>query len=502
MTKERSNYYIIKQSKGTLWAFFYDFVDGICCMTYTYDSWSKKQIIYKNGAKNFSVYLDTNDKIYVFCQDTSGNIVLCQYSSSKWTSQILLYSKSGFLDSLHFDAIINGEDLFLFYNLKDPHTNRHALVQQIAIKGTKWNTPSLIDYIEPLENHPFSVYKTSNNNILLFYQKYQDTFQLGYKKYLETTKTWSEFSSFDHNKTKFVDKSILIINKNFQTLYIKKEKYYSTLFYRLKTASKWEEPIKLFEKSNITSCSLFTIDNHLWATWVCDGTLYSCYSTDSGNTFSPPTAYINERTLIPIKAHYQNNVLEEKKHLFTNEIYINSSENLEFLIIPDIFPAITGNTINLEENFIVPTEKVDNYLNEIKSHIKQVYEEIYLCKKELREKNNQISQLKYTLKIKKQDLSKITYDFKKMNEKLQKEITNLKNKNKNLEKELAQKNNEIKILGEKITAQRKGMNILKQELELRKAPLIITTDTKNTTSKKNKSSLLKRLFSFEEENTD
>lgn len=502
MTKERTNYYIIKQSKGTLWAFFHDNNDGICCMTYTYDAWSDKQIICENGTRNFSVYLDHRDQIHIFCQDPSGNILLYQYVSDEWKSEVLLYSKSGLLDSLHFDAIFNGEDLYLFYNLKDPNNNRYALVQQIAVKGTHWNTPSLIDYIDPLDQRPFSVYKDSNNNILLFYQKQQEGYQLGYKKYSQSMNTWSNFYPFDENKLSFGDASILINNQNIQCLYIKKEKHYSTLFYKFKTDSKWEVPQKLFEKAEISSCSLFMIDDHLWAAWISDGKLYSCYSTDWGHTFSNPSIHFSDRPALPTKAYYQSNFSQEQKRLRANELYIRPDKQIEFLIIPDVFPIISGKSIPLEDTFIPATEKVDNYLNEIKIHMNEVYEEIYLCKKQLREKEHQIAQLKYTLKTKNQDLSRLTYELNKSNEEHKKEISTLKERNKNLEKELQQKNNEIKVLEEKIIAQRKGMNILKQELELRKAPLIITTNEDSSYSKQNKTSLLRRIFSFEDEHSN
>ncbi|WP_341877976.1 hypothetical protein [Defluviitalea saccharophila] len=499
MTKERENYYIIKQSKGTLWAFFYDHKDGICCTTYTYDAWSNRQIIFKDGTKNFSVYLDNSDQIHIFCQDTSGNILLYRYTSNEWKSEILLYSKTGFLDSLHFDAIIQGEDLFLFYNLKDPNNNRHALVQQVAVKGTHWNTPSLIDYIEPLGHQPFSVYRDSNNHILLFYQKVQDGCQLGYKKYSQNMNTWSNFYPFDENRLSFGDESILLNNQNIQCLYIKKEKHYSTLFYRFKNESKWETPQKLFEKAEISSCSLFMIDDHLWAAWISDGKLYSCYSTDWGQTFSNPSVHFSDRPTQPVKASYQSNFLQEQKRLRANKIYIRPDEQIEFLIIPDVFPIISGKSAPLEDTFIPVTDKVDNYLNEIKMHMNEVYEEIYICKKQLREKEHQIAQLKYTLKTKNQDLSRITYELNKANEAHKKELLSLKEKNKSLEKELQQKNNEIKVLEEKIIAQRKGMNILKQELEVRKAPLIITANEEANSSRQNKTSLLRRIFSFEDE---
>ncbi|NLK21094.1 MAG: hypothetical protein GX308_03175 [Epulopiscium sp.] len=502
MIKERVNYYVVKQNKGILWAFFHDFIDGICCMTYTYDSWSKKQIIFKEGTKNFSVYLDNKDMIYLFCQDTSGNILLYQHSPDKWVSQILLYSKTGFLDSLHFDAIIQGDNLSLFYNLKDPNNpSRHALVQQVSIKNAQWNAPSLIDYIKPLENRPFSVYKDSVDNIFLFYQKGQNNCQLGYKKQPIETGSWSEFYSFAISSISYTDNSILLNNNTIHSLYIKQEKHYSTLFYRPQHGLEWKEPQRLFEKPNISSCSLFMMDNHLWAAWVWDGKLYSSYSTDFGNSFSSPSIHLSDSQEIPIKTHYQSNFHNEKKHLCANEIYIYSQDQIKFLIIPDIFPALRGNSMQFEETFVPVTEKVDTYLNEIKFHLSQVYEEVYLCKKQLREKDSQIAQLKYTLKVKNQDFSQTTYEFRKSEEGQKNELLALKERTKSLEKKLKERDDDIKVLEEKIVAQKKGINILKQELELRKAPLIITTDENNET-KRNKTSLLKRLFNFEEEHTN
>ena len=64
-------------------------------------------------------------------------------------SSIAIYSKNGFIDSLSFDAIIEGDNFYLFYNLKDPNSDRHALVEQKAIgSGKHWETLlSLIIFI-------------------------------------------------------------------------------------------------------------------------------------------------------------------------------------------------------------------------------------------------------------------------------------------------------------------------------------------------------------------
>lgn len=497
MTKEQINYYIVKQSNGTLWAFYYDEDDGICCMTHTHDAWSKKQIVYSNGTKNFSVYLDHQDNIYLFCQDVSGNIILYQYSSKGWESQVLLYSKNGFIDSLYFDTVIQGEDIYLFYNLKDPNSNRHALVQQIAISGKQWNNPSLVDYIYPINKNPFSVYQNTKNDIYLYYQKKKEDYLLGYKKYSHSIKAWRDFYCFDSGHFSYIDESTLINNNDIFNLYIKKEKYYSILFFKAKNEEIWKEPKKIFEKNDISSCSLFMIDDHLWITWICNDKLYSCYSTDMGDTFSEASIHLIDSPTAPTKANYQSNYLQEQKRLSANEIYINTNNQIEFLIIPEVFPAIKGNSIQIEETFIPPTEKVDNYLNEIKLHLNQVYEEIYICKKQLREKDNQIAQLKYSLKHKNKDIAKSTYELRKNNEIQKKELLSLKEKNKNLEESIHHKNLEIQQLEEKIIAQRKGMSILKQELETRKAPLIITAE-ENKIIKNNKTSIIKKLFNFEE----
>lgn len=502
MTKERINYHIIKQSTGNLWAFFYDDSEGICYMTCDNDHWSKKQRLYSSGSKNFSVYLDKQDNIYLYCQDSSGNIILYQNTAGKWESQVLLYSKNGFIDSLSFDAIIENDNFYLFYNLKDPNSNRHALVEQKATSGKQWKTPALIDYIYPLDKKPFTIYKDNQDNIFISYQKYSEYYQLGYKKYSASSKNWSDFLSFDKSHFSFTDESILASQDELFNLYIKKEAHYSTLYFRSKTDNQWKEAKKLFEKADISSCSLFMIDDHLWAAWICQDKLYSCYSTDRGNSFSEAAIHLIEEPALILKAHYQSNFPEEEKRLLCNEIYILTNPQIKFLILPEVFPAINGTNIQINHTFIPATEKVDNYLNEIKIHLNQLYEEIYICKKQLREKENQINQLKYSLKVKNKDISKTAYDFSKINEQQKKELTALKERIKKLEEELTKKNEKIKQLEEKNTALKKGMDILKKELETRKAPLIITTDSgENKKEKGNKPSIFKKIFSFEEENS-
>ena len=108
------------------------------------------------------------------------------------------------------------------------------------------------------------------------------------------------------------------------------------------------------------------IDDHIWAAWICQDKLFSCYSTDGGNSFSEASIHLIEEPKLVIKAHYQTNFAEEEKRLLTNAIYILSEPQIKFLILPEIFPAINGSSLQIDNTFVPATEKVDNYLNEIK----------------------------------------------------------------------------------------------------------------------------------------
>lgn len=458
--------YIIKQSTGSVLRFSYDKLNGIIYETLELEKWSDKKTVYKNSTPNFYVLLKDNDEIYILCEDNSGNIVLCTYNDNQWNNDIILYRKENSTYNFYFKAILHNNDIHLIYNILSKSSKAEALVHQIYYQCKTWSSPNLIDVITPLPSNPFLVLNDQSENILVIYQNYKQHYQINLKKFSIAENTWGNSFLISKNTFQYIDLSSICALNTLHCIYIKKDKFYSKVIYQNKGSSEKKE-IQLFEGNNIKSCSLFMIDEHLWVLWFCDNKIYSCFSTDNGKFFSSPVIY--NQTLDKLaKINYQTTFPEEKLHLTVNELYLDENYEFKILFIPDLFPSITNIDINcFEDSLEVSTNTVDSHIKYIKSHLNEVYEKIYLCKKQITEKDQKIHQLNYTLEYRNNEIIKYEHSLKVYSEKnrlLSEENERLKKRILILEQNLSSKENELSSLKAIESSSKNELEILKSKL--------------------------------------
>lgn len=499
--------YVIKLESGELYRFYYETKVGVVYQIFNGGEWSENIVAYKTEKEYFYVYLSPDNKIHLFCQDALNSIVLCIYQQDKWSEQVIFSSRASSLnnvDIVYFYVLFYVNDLHLFYVLQDRKSKNKVLVHQISLDKNHWMTPKIVDSIEGSKGKAFDVQVDNKDNILLFYKNRREKHVFGYRRYSKSNGIWSDYFIIENSSLPFDDYSILQYNGDIHALYIKKDNFYSRLFYRCKSSS-WKKSITLFENSGIKYCSMFLLDNHLWIIWICENKLYSCYSTNNGEHFSIPSVHKEVNMDHLIKSSFKSNFSKDIAHLTTKEVLMDNINKAQFLVISELFPTISGYDIPLETEAKLENPKenilsMDSNLNFIRKQMDEVYEKIYICKKSLNEKEQQISQLNFTLQLKNNDIAKLDYnlnELKKEKEELAMENKILKEKVTMSEEKLIPKEFQIKTLEDRchsqqteITKLQSEISSLKKELE----SLKITYSHITEISKKNKSSLFNKLF--------
>lgn len=474
---DKLNYYIIKQRDETIWRFSYENGAGVVCSILNRSQWSKNSTVCKNALDIFYVLLGDNDEIQVFCQDSKGSIILCSLRNGLWETDILIQRKSMNAGPVYFSVIQCQKDLHLFYTITDLRSNRQAVIHQVLYGGSKWSTPAIIDGIQPLSWVPFIICMDSMGNIYVFYQTIGIGHKLGYKKYLIDKEIWGNFNELNNSSLGYQDLSFLASDKCFNLLYIKKEEASLSLNFHCKDAL-WRKPVELFQHKKIEFCSLFKLEDDLWAVWVCDNKIYTCSSCDNGHSFSTPSVFRYIDSMNAIKAVYRSN-LSSESNLCINEIYVNDNDERDFFILADLLPEI----VTVEDDEILDLLDIcsDSHLEHIKKHINELNEKINQYKENIRAKNQQIFKLNEMMEEKNSLIANLEAGIRKTGEKYR--IVAVENKSLTQKMEILQGsleykdnqiisgNSRINALQNVISNSKKETEELKNELEILKAEL-------------------------------
>lgn len=500
MKINRPTCYIIKRKNGSTWKIFYLKDIGICYEVFENEAWSDKKVISKDARNNFRIILDEDDTIYIIYEDNTGDILLTSFKEDISNETVFLHRKAESQYPLQFNVLMINKDINMFYNIPNRTGYNEALVHQIAHNGTEWSSPKLVDVVKPQGVNPLAVLKDDNNNIYLFYNNQNESLNLGYKRYDTLNNSWGNFTIIDTSSSSYLDYSFIVEKEVVYTLFIKKDAFTYSLFYK-KADQSSSKALRLFENFKLSSCSLFVIDGHLHAFWVCDGLLYGSYSTDYGSSFSKPSLYGNNSNARLQKAVYFWNYHDKQRHSFSGELFINIDEAGNIELIKDLIPdSININSKAFEDAFELNPENIDIHLKHIKNHLNEAYEKIYYFKRQLRERDQQILQLRNTLENKNMELLNANYGLLKLKESYEhksNESLSLQDKNKILEQR-------IKIVEQKLVLKQEELNTLQDDNGALKNEMVALREhiesssqeqiNSSQTHKRGKASILKWIF--------
>ncbi len=347
----QSNCFILQTTNNNLWYFFYSPDGSICYSIYSNKHWSNPVTVVSDVSYNFSVNLTSDDDIYVFCQDSSGNVMVCLYKDKEWTQKVILENKSNEIHNINFQILFNNQTLDLIYSMPIAEKNSQ-MVYQYKDSNNKWTSPQILDTIIPFKFTPFAIQKVNDNISVVFYEKKGSECSLGYREFSPTLKKWGNFNNFHTTSYMYVDQSFLTTEDTIHVLYIVKTTFSNQLIYKYKSGSDWSSPIMLYEANKIDICSLFIVDNQLWAIWYINSKLFTCVSQNLGKTFNKPSRYQGNYIANPMKANFITNIKQKEEKLYLREILLCDYPIPEILLIPHLYPDFYNLELNTKVEVI------------------------------------------------------------------------------------------------------------------------------------------------------
>lgn len=386
----KSNCFILQTLNRNLWYFFYSPDGKICYSLYHNKHWGNPITIIKNVNYNFSVNLTSKEDIYVFCQDLSGNVILCLYSNDTWSTKIILENKSSEIYDINFQMLYNSQSLNLIYSMPVVGEKSSQLIYH-SMENNKWNSPQVLDNIIPFDNLPFIIQQVNDNLSIAFYEKKGKDCCLGYREFSVALKKWGTFNPFHSTIYTYIDQSFLTTQDTIHALYIIKTGFSYQLIYKNKSSDEWSNSITLYESNKIDKCSIFIIENQLWAIWYINSQLYACISYNFGKTFTKPSRYQGNYNNSAVKAYFITNIKQKEEKLFIREILLYGQPIPQILLIPELYPDfydIDSNNIDTSKQAETDyLERISILENKISSYEKQVAEKDLQINSLIKEKN-------------------------------------------------------------------------------------------------------------------
>lgn len=292
-----SNQYLLTQSSKQQWHFFYQSNTGICFKRKLENQWSEYEILFKDGQGDFDVITDPRDNIHLICQDKLGSIIYLMYNGQQWHKYVILQSKSNRTYPKYFKMLLvnNWINLFYIIDYKDKNLLVHHVLDNSNVP------PIVVDYIVK-SARPFCVSTDNSNNIHVYYQSKTVSDKIGYKWYIWSKKTWSDFISI-HQDAEDVTLPYVIIDQddNIHLIYLKKDiKNYSIIYKRKPfnsfDKSLWDKEVTVYNRCNEDVLPvIIKADKKLWILWQQDIKVLSSSSDDDGITWKGPSQFMAGR---------------------------------------------------------------------------------------------------------------------------------------------------------------------------------------------------------------
>ncbi|MGH4120192.1 hypothetical protein [Clostridium sp.] len=517
---ESKNFYIIKQTDGTLWNFTFKDNFGIIYRTFEKNSWTNYNILVKNASKSFSALILPDNRICIIYQSSSGNLLLKVYSGNEWTEHSILHKKVNSVSDIHFKTMYVSGKIQIFYSILQSHDNIRTLFYQTLTlnKDLVVSSPVLIDTTNVNHVNQFVVHALEDNTICIMYQKLVNKYELGYKILNHSSANWSKFFNVDKNISPYIDYSLCSVNNKLNILYIKNNGQTSAL-YNVRNYISNPEHTKISESNNLTSCAFFKEGNITYGFWISNNCIYTYYTSGMGDSISPikseglksiniiKSAFIeiladrqcisNELyvqdggvlTILPNNFfNYKHTLAEQNKlsnHFNTNTVQESIPSNTEENVASIEIKLIKKDQLINQLNYIIKEEKnkvvllnnkisilEKNYLQE-EDQKSQLYKDISLLQETLISKETQIHELEKIMIQKEAELMELS-----------------KNNNNNAEGQItknAAMQNEIDGYKIMITNLNRIIEGLNSKIGLREDEIVEMTNEKNT-------SLFKKLF--------
>ncbi len=424
------NCYIVRLENNSLMCFYYLKNEGIICKSFENNKWQHKQTVINGCRSHFTVSLDKKGNIYLFCQDTYGNIVLCTNSSGSFSSKIILENKSQRIYTISINPIISDEGISIIYNVPNPEERNNFIVFQTLTKKGQWSPPIRIDVFYPVGSRLFNVTNVTNEHVLLFYQTITGEYNLGYREVTQNAQ--STYHVFHSTKNQITDAAYLTSETTIFMIYIVKSMFSYQLIFRKKATSQFSNPVVVWEAQSIEKCLLFFTNEMLYITFTNNGQLFFSISSDMGNTFSRPQRYRNKFCLNPVKAVYLSQVKQNEKNYLLSEVYVDSASIWDIQLLPDLYEDFYPVTTVEVEVKSPPAQipSIEQNKSEFNEELFVLQNKLNISEKKIDERDRQILSLSNTIKQQSNEIEELSNQLR-----LLKGILSLNEKSSEVESE-------------------------------------------------------------------
>lgn len=385
MYKIDEKQYIFNQSNGKILNIYYKENTGLCMSLLSgKKNWMAPELITRNVLRGFSACMDDVDKIHIICNDKDGNILYITNKSDVWKTETILHSKKANAQDKFLNIMCTDYGILFFYILE--YSGSPLLSFQILRDRGGLTDPKVIDYVT-VTGTPYKVLKDKNGLIYILYKGYENTGELGYRTFINSSLQWSECIKIKSHifgpETRLLDADI-DSQDNFHIFWqvMANNRYELIHSYQLADNDVWTEE-KILDSASILydNFSLLTMRKSLIACWTKNLSLYYCTSNNNGQAWSKPTKYNTEVRNIYCFDYYSNLPLDPNgkslktipgsfsegfKLLFENNVNEDTNSNSE---------SSSFNTIQLD-NIASDIEKIKQQLEEIKLFLIKLEDQI------------------------------------------------------------------------------------------------------------------------------
>ncbi|KEI17818.1 hypothetical protein [Clostridium haemolyticum] len=393
MKLSNDNFYTIRMSSNDLWNITYNQNLGIIYRQCVNRKWSNLFVLQKDCNKSFVTILLPKNKLCLIYQNKDGNIVLSIYSNGQWEHKEILKWKGNKIKKAKLKALYSKNKIHIFYSLNLISDSSEIVFYQTIDLNLNISKPISIDDTIFSSENPFDISVLDNGSLVILYEKYNNSYELGYKIFNYTNNKWSDFYTIDTNNESHNYFSLCCNNNTIHCLYVKNSSsenvlvHCSGLFLDLNY-------ITIFKSTNnISMPCFFKFKDTIWDIWISNKTIYTCYSNNNGLNIGQIRQEKLPKSLL--KSYYLS--FEDKYNLaFNNSLYVTPDNGLSF------FPKTLYDL--LKNNNYYPKNS-DSMSKDIKNYIDNVQTKISDYKKELSHKDKIINKLNNMLKEEKNKLS-------------------------------------------------------------------------------------------------
>jgi len=506
MTTEKYDCYLVKQKDGTLLKFSYDSQHGIYYKMLIKQKWSDKRSIYKESFGYFYVLEKWNGRIYVFCQDISGDLILCTLEETEWKYKILLHMKCDVIMPVYIRAFFYSDDIHLLYNVIDKRTYSEVLIHQIGKNGEtglQWSYPQGITQLD-YHRLSYHISQDSKSNLILLNTMFAGVYQLTSRNFHIIEERWGKQEVIHTSLLPYIDFTFCVEEDRRHYLFITQDDQVNRVIYQYKKIG-LQKNITLFQDEKIDSCLLMLSNNILWALWICGYKLYGCFSTNYGQKFSKTKVYMDFDNGLPVKVLYQEYSADKQNKYNSHEIYVinmNGEEQLfsQELLVNSINSQVGDNT-DLKENENDSNCEIEN-LKDCLTKVKILKREKEELQAKLRITEEELNRVNEARTYEKNQMLKLQYQFYTGKEKIKSYMDDknrLKEKNSYLENELLLKDKEKTLIEKKLAKKEKETETLKQQIDITRVQSLSNSEQSikesiNEISKQARFSLIKWIF--------